>query len=93
MTTTGKKYVFEIHEEQVESIIVSDLKWSFENQIKYIVHPELREHESIHEIMDLHDALGKVLKYYMKGNEYAQYIEECNAYMDQHTTKESEADE
>jgi hypothetical protein len=88
MTTTGKKYVFEIHEDQVESIIVSDLKWSYENQIKYIVHPELRENESIQEIMDMYDALGKVLRYYMPYQEYQEYVAQCDAYMKEHT-KES----
>lgn len=72
------KYTFDLEDDQVDSIIVQELTWSHQTQLKYILHPEVREGESIEEIMDLYDALTKVLRYYMPSGAFDSYVAKCN---------------
>lgn len=81
------KYTFKLEDEQVDSIIVQELQWSHQLQLKYITQPETREGESIQEIMDLYDALTKVLRYYMTSAEFDSYIAKCNEQMMESTTE------
>ncbi len=73
-----KKYTFELAEEQVDAIVLEDLMWSHQLQLKYITQPETREGESIQEIMDLYDALTKVIAYHMTSSEFNAYVAQCN---------------
>jgi hypothetical protein len=73
-----KQYTYTLDSDQVDAIVLEDLMWSHQLQLKYITKPETREGESIHEIMDLYDALTKVLAYYMTTQEFNQYVAKCN---------------
>jgi hypothetical protein len=74
-----KKYTFELEEEQVDAIVLEDLMWSHQLQLKYITQPQTREGESIQEIMDLYDALTKVIAYHMTKGDFNAYMAQCNA--------------
>lgn len=74
-----KKYTFELEPEQVDAIVLDDLTWAHQLQLKYVTKPETREGESIQEIMALYDALTKVLAYYMTTDAFNRYIADCNA--------------
>lgn len=73
-----KQYTYTLSEDQVDAIVLEDLMWAHQLQLKYITKPETREGESIQEIMDLYDALTKVLAYYMTSQEFNAYVATCN---------------
>jgi hypothetical protein len=73
-----KEYTFKLEEEQVDAIVLEDLMWSHQLQLKYITEPKTREGESIQEIMDLYDALTKVLSYHMTRGDFNSYMAQCN---------------
>jgi hypothetical protein len=74
-----KEYTFKLAEEQVDAIVLEDLMWSHQLQLKYITEPKTREGESIQEIMDLYDALTKVIAYHMTKGDFNAYMAQCNA--------------
>ena len=76
-----KEYTFKLAEEQVDAIVLEDLMWSHQLQLKYITEPKTREGESIQEIMDLYDALTKVIAYHMTKGDFNAYMAQCNAVM------------
>ena len=76
-----KEYTFKLEEEQVDAIVLEDLMWSHQLQLKYITEPKTREGESIQEIMDLYDALTKVIAYHMTKGDFNAYMAQCNAVM------------
>jgi hypothetical protein len=73
-----KEYTFKLAEEQVDAIVLEDLMWSHQLQLKYITEPKTREGESIQEIMDLYDALTKVIAYHMTKGDFNAYMAQCN---------------
>jgi hypothetical protein len=83
----NKAYTFKLEDEQLDAIMVTELQWGHQLQLKYITHPETREGESIQEIMDLYDALTKVLRYYMTSGEFDSYMTKCNEQMMEYTTE------
>lgn len=83
----NKSYTFKLEDEQLDAIMVTELQWAHQTQLKYITHPETREGESIQEIMDLYDALTKVLRYYMTSGEFDSYMTKCNEQMMESTTE------
>jgi len=74
-----KEYTFKLEEEQVDAIVLEDLMWSHQLQLKYITEPKTREGESIQEIMDLYDALTKVIAYHMTKGDFNAYMAQCNS--------------
>lgn len=84
---TNREFTFKLEDEQLDAIVLSELIWSHQLQLKYITQPETREGESIQEIMGLYDALTRVLRYYMTSGEFDSYITKCNVQMMEYTTE------
>lgn len=84
---TNKHYTFKLEDEQLDAIMLAELTWAHQTQLKYITHPETREGESIIEIMDLYDALTKVLRYYMTTQQFEAYVAKCNEQLMESTTE------
>lgn len=80
-----KEYTFKLEDEQLDAIVLDELTWAHQTQLKYIIHPETREGESIVEIMDLYDALTKVIRYYTTTQEFESYVAKCNELLMENT--------
>jgi flagellin-specific chaperone FliS len=70
------KYTFDLVPEQLDEILITNLKQMYEYCIKSILHAEHRHHEDLEELFKRYDAMNVILEYYMIYKDWVKYTRE-----------------
>jgi hypothetical protein len=70
------KYTFDLVPEQVDDILISNLKEMYQLCIEAILNPDLRYHEDFEDLLKRYDAMHLVLEYYMIYGDWVSYTRE-----------------
>jgi hypothetical protein len=70
------KYTFDLIPEQVDDILITNLKEMYELCIEAILNPNLRYHEDFEDLLKRYDAMNVVLEYYMIYGDWLAYTRE-----------------
>lgn len=70
------KFTFDLIPEQVDDILIISLKEMYELCINAILHPELRYHEDLEDLLKRYEAMNTVLGYYMIYGDWVAYSRE-----------------
>jgi hypothetical protein len=82
------KFTLKLDGDQVDSLVLSALKDSYEECIKTIASPERQKWDPLEDVMDRHEALLEVIRYYSVPTEYKKYVKYWDQYLKQ-TLKET----
>jgi hypothetical protein len=72
------KITFELPNEQLDKLLISNLKQAYESCVETLMQPEKQMFDPVEDVIRRQAALSEVLAYYMLGNEYADYIRHWN---------------
>jgi hypothetical protein len=70
------KYTFDLVPEQLDEILITNLKQMHELCVKAILSPEQRYHEDLEDLFKRYDAMNVVLEYYMIYKDWVKYTKE-----------------
>lgn len=82
------KFTMKLDGDQVDSLVLSALKESYEDCIQTMCSAERQKWDPLEDVMDRHEALLEVIRYYSIPTEYKKYAKYWDQYLKQ-TLKET----
>jgi hypothetical protein len=79
----GYKFTMTLDGEQVDGLVLSALKESYEECIKTMTSPERQKWDPLEDVMARHEALLEVIRYYSVPTEYKKYVKYWDQYLKQ----------
>lgn len=77
------KFTLKLDADQVDSLVLSALKESYEECIKTITTPERQLFDPLEDVLERHEALLEVIRYYSIPTEFKKYAKYWDQYLKQ----------